>query len=145
MMSDHRVQNISNRQTLTTAAVITRLGFIGTVLICVAGTFAYTGGFLSPRRLTQAQVMANFLSSLAVAIRASAGSTRKVYALLPGSRATGRQSRCQRLPYSSRAASRSWAVSPSPETWRSKQTSRQSCAAWPYASCCPALRNGVPA
>ena len=59
-MSDHRVQNISSKQTLTTAAVMARLGIIGAALLCVAGAFAYTGGWLSPNRLTQARVMATF-------------------------------------------------------------------------------------
>jgi catalase len=60
MMSDHRVQNISSKQTLTTAAVMARFGIIGAALLCVAGAFAYTGGWLSPNRLTQARVMAMF-------------------------------------------------------------------------------------
>lgn len=59
-MSDHRVQNISSKQTLTTAAVMARLGIICAALLCVAGAFAYTGGWLSPNRLTQARVMATF-------------------------------------------------------------------------------------
>jgi catalase len=60
MMSDHRVQNISSKQTLTTAAVMARFGIIGAVLLSVAGAFAYTGGWLSPNRLTQARAMAMF-------------------------------------------------------------------------------------
>jgi catalase len=60
MMPDHRVQNPSSKQTLTTAAVLTRFGIIGAVLLSVAGAFAYTGGWLSPNRLTQARAMAVF-------------------------------------------------------------------------------------
>jgi catalase len=60
MMSDHRIQNISSKQTLTTAAVMARFGIIGAVLLSVAGAFAYTGGWLSPNRLTQARAMAMF-------------------------------------------------------------------------------------
>jgi catalase len=60
MMSDHRVQDISSKQTLTTAAVMARFGIIGAVLLSVAGAFAYTGGWLSPNRLTQARAMAMF-------------------------------------------------------------------------------------
>jgi catalase len=60
MMPDHRVQNISSKQTLTTAAVMARCGIIGAVLLGVAGAFAYTGGWLSPNRLTQARAMAMF-------------------------------------------------------------------------------------
>jgi catalase len=59
-MSDHQVQNISSKPPLTTAAVIVRFGIIGGALLCVAGAFAYTGGWLSPNRLTQARVMAIF-------------------------------------------------------------------------------------
>jgi len=60
MMPDHQVQNISNKQTFTTAAVMARFGIIGAVLLSVAGAFAYTGGWLSPNRLTQARAMALF-------------------------------------------------------------------------------------
>jgi catalase len=60
MMPDHRVQNISSKQTLTTAAVMARFGIIAAVLFSVAGAFAYTGGWLSPNRLTQARAMAVF-------------------------------------------------------------------------------------
>ena len=60
MMSDHWVRNISSKQMLTTAAVMARFGIISVVLLCVAGAFAYTAGWLSPNRLTQARVMAMF-------------------------------------------------------------------------------------
>jgi catalase len=60
MTPDHRVQNISSKQTLTTAAVMARFGTIGAVLLSVAGAFAYAGGWLSPNRLTQARAMALF-------------------------------------------------------------------------------------
>jgi catalase len=60
MMSDHRVQNMLGKQTLTTAALMARFGIIGAVLLSVAGAFAYTGGWLSPNRLTQTRVMATF-------------------------------------------------------------------------------------
>ena len=60
MMPDHRVQNTSSKQALTTAAVLARFGIIGAVLLGVAGAFAYTGGLLSPNRLTQTRAMAVF-------------------------------------------------------------------------------------
>jgi catalase len=40
--------------------VLVRLGAIGTVMLCVAGAFAYAGGWLSPGRLTQDRMMAAF-------------------------------------------------------------------------------------
>jgi catalase len=40
--------------------VLARLGAIGTVILCVAGAFAYVGGWLSPGRLTQDRMMAAF-------------------------------------------------------------------------------------
>jgi catalase len=40
--------------------VLVRLGAIATVLLCVAGAFAYVGGWLSPGRLTQDRMMAAF-------------------------------------------------------------------------------------
>src|ERR1700726_2432455 len=42
------------------AGVLVRLGAIGAVMLSVAGAFAYTGGWLSPARLTQDQMMAAF-------------------------------------------------------------------------------------
>ena len=40
--------------------VLARLGAIGAVILCVAGAFAYVGGWLSPGRLTQDRMMAAF-------------------------------------------------------------------------------------
>src|SRR6202047_637646 len=42
------------------AGVLVRLGAIGAVMLSVAGAFAYTGGWLSPARLTQDRMMAAF-------------------------------------------------------------------------------------
>jgi catalase len=39
---------------------ISQAGMIVAVLLCVAGAFAFTGGWLSPKRLTQTKVMAIF-------------------------------------------------------------------------------------
>jgi catalase len=47
-------------QPLTQYQVLTRLGAIGLVMACGAGAFAYTGGWLSPGRLTQTRMMAAF-------------------------------------------------------------------------------------
>ena len=40
--------------------VLARLGAIGAVILCVAGAFAYVGGWLSPGRLTQDRMMTAF-------------------------------------------------------------------------------------
>src|ERR1700752_2626013 len=45
---------------LTTAGVVIRLGAIGVAVLSVAGAFAYTGGWLSPRRLTEDRMLAAF-------------------------------------------------------------------------------------
>jgi catalase len=42
------------------AGVLIRLGAIGAVMLSVAGAFAYTGGWLSPVRLTQDRMLAAF-------------------------------------------------------------------------------------
>jgi len=42
------------------AGVVVRLGAIGAVMLSVAGAFAYVGGWLSPKRLTQVRMMAAF-------------------------------------------------------------------------------------
>src|ERR1700730_4266565 len=42
------------------AGVLVRLGLIGALMLSVAGAFAYTGGWLSPTRLTQDRMMAAF-------------------------------------------------------------------------------------
>jgi catalase len=42
------------------AGVLVRLGAIGAVMLSVAGAFAYVGGWLSPKRLTQDRMMAAF-------------------------------------------------------------------------------------
>jgi len=43
-----------------TAAQLIRVGAIGTMMLSVAGAFAYAGGWLSPVRLTQDRMMAAF-------------------------------------------------------------------------------------
>src|SRR5437879_493963 len=45
---------------VSNAGVLVRLGAIGAVMLSVAGAFAYTGGWLSPLRLTQDRMMAAF-------------------------------------------------------------------------------------
>jgi catalase len=45
---------------VTNAGVFVRLGAIGAVMLSVAAAFAYTGGWLSPIRLTQDRMMAAF-------------------------------------------------------------------------------------
>jgi catalase len=44
----------------TTAGTFIRLAAIGAIMLCVALLFAYTGGWLSPDRLTQDRIMAAF-------------------------------------------------------------------------------------
>jgi catalase len=48
------------RLAMPTASTLARLGVIGVVMLCVAGLFAYVGGWLSPGRLTQDRMMAAF-------------------------------------------------------------------------------------
>jgi catalase len=45
---------------LSPGAVVLRLGVIGAVVLCSAAAFAYTGGWLSPGRLGQKQIIAGF-------------------------------------------------------------------------------------
>src|SRR3981189_1328058 len=45
---------------VSNAGVLIRLGAIGAVMLSVAGAFAYTGGSLSPVRLTQDRMLAAF-------------------------------------------------------------------------------------
>jgi catalase len=45
---------------VSNAGVLVRLGAIGAVMLSVAGSFAYAGGWLSPARLTQDRMMAAF-------------------------------------------------------------------------------------
>src|ERR1700704_1101723 len=45
---------------VSNAGVLIRLGAIGAVMLSVAGAFAYTGGWLSPVRLTQDRMLAAF-------------------------------------------------------------------------------------
>ncbi|MHB8287134.1 MAG: catalase family peroxidase [Caulobacteraceae bacterium] len=47
---------------LSTGAIVLRLGAIGGVVACAAGVFAYTAGWLTPHRLTQARMLAAFES-----------------------------------------------------------------------------------
>jgi catalase len=51
---------MSIRSPLTGTATLTRLALIGAVLLLVSGLFIFTGGWLSPARLTQARMMAAF-------------------------------------------------------------------------------------
>ena len=46
--------------TATNPGLLVRLGAIGAVMLSVTGAFAYTGGWLSPVRLTQDRMMAAF-------------------------------------------------------------------------------------
>src|SRR6202161_4440148 len=50
----------SHEQPLSSAAKLTRLALIGAVMLIAAGTFAYTGGWLSPGRLTPARMIGAF-------------------------------------------------------------------------------------
>jgi catalase len=50
----------SQEQPLSSAAKLTRLALIGAVMLIAAGTFAYTGGWLSPGRLTPARMIGAF-------------------------------------------------------------------------------------
>src|SRR3979411_1042885 len=59
-MSDDQSGETTSKRPLTTAAVVIRLGAIGVAVLCVAGAFAYTGGWLSPRRLTEDRMLAAF-------------------------------------------------------------------------------------
>jgi catalase len=57
---DNRDLIYGGRQSLSNAGVLARLGAIGIVMLCVAGAFAYAGGWLSPGRLTQGAIMTAF-------------------------------------------------------------------------------------
>src|SRR3982074_2449350 len=59
-MSDDRSGGTTSKRPLTTAGVVIRLGAIGVAVLCVAGAFAYTGGWLWPRRLTEDRLLAAF-------------------------------------------------------------------------------------
>src|ERR1700733_4119902 len=59
-MSDDQSGETTGKRPLTTAGVVIRLGAIGVAVLCVAGAFAYTGGWLSPRRLTEDRMLAAF-------------------------------------------------------------------------------------
>src|SRR6266404_2535580 len=59
-MSDDQSGETTSKRPLTTAGVVIRLGAIGVAVLCVAGAFAYTGGWLSPRRLTEDRMLAAF-------------------------------------------------------------------------------------
>ncbi|WP_429302549.1 catalase family peroxidase [Paraburkholderia sp. GAS199] len=48
------------RASLSAGAVVVRLGVIGVAVLAVAAAFAYTGGWLSPDRLTQKRVIDAF-------------------------------------------------------------------------------------
>src|SRR5260370_35616569 len=59
-MSDDQSGETTSKRPVTTAGVVIRLGGIGVAVLCVAGAFAYTGGWLSPRRLTEDRMLAAF-------------------------------------------------------------------------------------
>ena len=59
-MSDDQSAETTRKRPLTTAGVVIRLGAIGVAVLCVAGAFAYTGGWLSTRRLTEDRMLAAF-------------------------------------------------------------------------------------
>src|SRR5258708_19747894 len=59
-MSDDQEGETTSKRPLASAGVVIRLGAIGVAVLCVAGAFAYTGGWLSPRRLTEDRMLAAF-------------------------------------------------------------------------------------
>lgn len=59
-MPDNVRDSTGARRKLGAAAVVVRLGAIGVVALGVAAAFAYTGGWLSPDRLTQKRVVEAF-------------------------------------------------------------------------------------
>jgi catalase len=59
-MLDDQSGETASKRPLTTAGVVIRLGAIGVAVLCVAAAFAYTGGWLSPRRLTEDRMLAAF-------------------------------------------------------------------------------------
>ena len=59
-MSDDQSGETTGKRPLTTAGVVIRLGAIGVAVLSVSGAFAYTGGWLSPRRLTEDRMLAAF-------------------------------------------------------------------------------------
>jgi hypothetical protein len=59
-MSDDQSGETTSKRPLTTVGVVIRLGAIGVAGLCVAGAFAYTGGWLSPRPLTEDRMLAAF-------------------------------------------------------------------------------------
>src|SRR6202140_4531923 len=59
-MSGDQSGETASKRPLTTAGVVIRLGAIGVAVLSVAGAFAYTGGWLSPRRLTEDRMLAAF-------------------------------------------------------------------------------------
>ena len=69
---------------VSNAGVLVQLGAIGAVMLSVAGAFAYTGGWLSPVRLTQDRMMAAFqqLAAWSEFSRALAGKAN-VYVIGP--------------------------------------------------------------
>jgi catalase len=56
----HRQAPNSKKDSVSDFGVLARLGAIGAVILCVAGAFAYVGGWLSPGRLTQDRMMTAF-------------------------------------------------------------------------------------
>ncbi|MGO8920716.1 MAG: catalase family peroxidase [Stellaceae bacterium] len=58
--NDAREPGGAGEPPLTPAAMLARLAAIGAAMLCIAAAFAYTGGWLSPGRLTQIRMMAGF-------------------------------------------------------------------------------------
>jgi catalase len=59
-MPDYLRDPADRRPPLSPAAIVARLGAIGVVLLCSTVAFAYTGGWLSPARLTPQRMIAGF-------------------------------------------------------------------------------------
>src|SRR5258705_5459645 len=91
---------------VSNAGVFVRLGAIGAVMLSVAGAFAYTGGWLSPVRLTQDRMMAAFQDANGTHA-GSVVTTQREFASPAGSKAAGRQRNC-RKPLSSGPDASRW-------------------------------------
>jgi len=114
------------------------------VMLSVTGAFAYTGGWLSPRRLTQDRMMAAFR----VANGAHLGfrrNTPREFASPAGSKAMGGQQQCRKPLSQARPRPGGWPLRARRRHAISAGCGQQPCAAWRYASCRPAARNGAPA
>ncbi|WP_420997287.1 catalase family peroxidase [Cupriavidus sp. 30B13] len=59
-MADNVGSSSGQPPKLSAAAAAVRYGLIGAAALCLAGAFAYAGGWFSPQRLTQKQIIAGF-------------------------------------------------------------------------------------